>query len=100
MYKKPSHTNNIHKKPSHTNNSCEKPSHISILVKNHYTNIMRINIFAIINQINKHKTKMYDQCMYTQLLFKNFMIIYKKNSPHKYKENFLFGKYKDDKFII
>ena len=31
------------------------------------------------------------------IILKNFIIIYKKVSPHK---NILFGKYKDDKFII
>ena len=76
MYKKPSHTNNIHKKPSHTNNSCEKPSHITIRVKNHHTNIMRINIFVVINQINKHKAKIYDQCMYTLIIIKETLLFF------------------------
>ena len=55
------HTNNLYKKPSHTNNSH----------KNHHTNlqtniiIMIIDISVVINQINKHKAKMYDQCAYT-----------------------------------
>ena len=41
------YTNNFYKKSSHTNNS----------YKNHYTNITRINIFIVINQINKHIAK-------------------------------------------
>ena len=30
---------------------------LTILIKNHYTNITRINIFIVINQINKHIAK-------------------------------------------
>ena len=40
------YTNNFYKK-HYTNNS----------YKNHHTNITRINIFVVINQINKHKVK-------------------------------------------
>ena len=44
--------------------------------------ITRINIFVVINQINKHKAKIYNQCTYTQIIIKNilllFFIIYKK----------------------
>ena len=39
-----------------------------IIIQTTQKNIMRINIFAIINQINKHKAKIYDQCIITQLL--------------------------------
>ena len=45
-------------------------------MKNHYTNIMRINIY--INQINKHKAKIYDQCTYTLIIIKKFHIYIKK----------------------
>ena len=79
-YEKPSHTNNSYKKPLHTNNPYEKPPHtnhhiLTICMKNQYTNIMRINIFVVIIQTNKHKAKMYNQCMHTQIIIKNFIII-------------------------
>ena len=53
----------MHKKPSHTNNSYEnnyankfhKNRYINNSYKSHHTNITRINIFVVINQINKHK---------------------------------------------
>ena len=44
--------------------------------KNHLTNpqtniiITRINIFVVINQTNKHKAKIYNQCTYTQVIIK------------------------------
>ena len=42
-------------------------------MKNYYTNIMRLNIFVVINQTNKHKPKIYNQCTYNpKLLFKKF----------------------------
>ena len=31
---------------------------------------MRINIFMVINQINKHKAKIYNQCTYTKIIIK------------------------------
>ena len=34
--------------------------------------IMRINIFVVINQINKHTVKIHDQCTYTQIISKRF----------------------------
>ena len=43
--------------------------------------------------MNKHKAKIYDQCMYT-------LIITKKFSSLKYKKKNLSGKYKNDKSII
>ena len=60
--KKPSHTNNSYEKPSHTNHRTltirvKNYRTLTILMKNHYTNIMRINIFVVINQTNKHKAK-------------------------------------------
>ena len=65
MHKKPPYTNNPYEKPSHTNDRT-----LTIRMKNHYTNIMRINIFVVINQTNKHKAKIYNQCakIYKQLL--------------------------------
>ena len=49
--------------------------------KNHLTNpqtniITRINIFVVINQINKHKAKIYNHCMYTQIIIKNFLLFF------------------------
>ena len=50
-------------------------------MKNHYTKIIRINLFVVINQTNKHKAKIYNHCMYTQIIIiiKNFIITKKKN---------------------
>ena len=39
-------------------------------MKKHYTNITRINIFVVINQINKHKAKICNHCVYTQIIIK------------------------------
>ena len=60
----------MHKKSPHINNMHTNNSH-----KNHHTNIMRINIFVA---INKYKAKIYDHCMYTLIIIKKFIIIYKK----------------------
>ena len=61
-------------------------------MKNHYTKIIRINLFVVINQTNKHKAKIYNHCMYTQIIIiiKNFIITKKKISSGKYKKNFLY----------
>ena len=48
----------------HTNDSHKKTSHIII--------IMRINIFMLINQINKHKVKISNHYTYTQIIIKKF----------------------------
>ena len=53
---------------------------------------MRINIFAVINQISKHKVKIYNHCAYT-------IIIIKKRTS-QYIIFFVFVKYKNDKSII
>ena len=71
--------------PFHTNDSHKKTSYIII--------IMRINIFVVINQINKHKLKIYNHCKYTKIVIKSFLLL-------KYKKIFGFGKYKHDKSII
>ena len=91
-YEKPSHTNNLYKKPPHTNISHKKPSvrmknhhTLTTRMKNHHiltifiititqTNIMRINIFIVMNQINKHKAKIYNHCNYTQIILKKIII--------------------------
>ena len=31
---------------------------------------MRINIFVVINQINKHKVEIYNHCTYTKIIIK------------------------------
>ena len=53
--------------------TCIKNDHTNNSHKNHYT-----NNFIIINQINKHKAKIYNCCMYTRLIIKNFLLFYKK----------------------
>ena len=72
------HANNLYKKPLHTNNSH----------KHHHTNpetniiITRINIFVVINQINKHKPKIYIITRIPKSLSKNiyfFSLIEYKN---------------------
>ena len=60
----------MHKKSSHINNMYTSNSHKKLLHK-HYEN----KYFAA---INKHKAKIYDQCTYTQILFKK---IYFFSSP-------------------
>ena len=55
------YTNNFHKN-HYTNNS----------YKNHHTNITRINIFVVINQINKHKVKYMITACIPKLLQKIF----------------------------
>ena len=99
------HTNESQNTSFHTynNNSKENNPHknhrkITIRIKNHYTNNFHknhyTNNFVAINQINKHKAKIYNHCMYTQIIIK------KCSSSHKYKTNFLFVKYKNGKFIV
>ena len=63
--------------------------------KNHLTNpqtniiITRINIFVVINQINKHKAKIYNHCKYTQIITKKFHNYIKHFHPSNIK-NVLF----------
>ena len=41
------------------------------------TNIItRINISITINQINKHKAKIYNHCMYTEIIIKKFLLFF------------------------
>ena len=68
--KKPPNINNSCEKLPHTNNSHKNHHILTIRMKSHYTNITRINIFVVINQINKHKAKIYNHCMYTQIIIK------------------------------
>ena len=70
--------------PFHTNDSRQKTSYIII--------IKIINIFVVINQINKHKVKIYNHCTYTKTIIKKF---YSSNI----KKN-CFGKYKNGNSII
>ena len=49
--------------------------------KNHLkkpqTNIItRINIFVVINQVNKHKAKTYNNCVYTHNYYKKFLLFF------------------------
>ena len=49
-------------------------------MKNHYTNNSHKNqytnnfmiFFVVINQINQHKAKIYNQCKYTPMIIKKF----------------------------
>ena len=57
--------NNLHKKNHRILTIRMKNHHIlTIRMENHYTN-MRINIFVVINQTNKHKAKIYNHWTYT-----------------------------------
>ena len=47
---------------------------IKTILQTPQTNIiMIINIFAVINQINKHKAKIYNHYKYNQIIIKNFL---------------------------
>ena len=50
-------------------------SHKNHLKKPQTNNITRINISVVINQINKHKAKIYDNCTCTLIIIKKFIII-------------------------
>ena len=60
--------------------------------KNHLTNpqtniITRINIFVVINQINKHKAKIYNHCKYTHIIIKkihNYIKIFHPSNIKKF----------------
>ena len=92
MYKKPSHTNSSYEKPSHkinrtlairmknhyANNFYKNHQILTVRMKNHDINIMRINIFITINQINKHKAKIYNHYTYTQIIIKKIRNYLKK----------------------
>ena len=66
-------------KNHYTNNSHKNHRILTIRMKNRYTNIRRINIFVVINQVNKHKAKIYDQCTYTLIIIKKIHNYIKKN---------------------
>ena len=63
--------------------------------KNHLTNpqtniiIMRINIFVLINQTNKHKAKIYNQCKYNQIIIKKNHNYIKTFHPSSIKKKFV-----------
>ena len=57
--------------------------------------------FVVINQTNKRKAKIYNQCMYTYVIIKKIHNYIKHFfSSLKYKKTFCFVDYKNDKFII
>ena len=63
-----------------------------IFFKNHLkklqTNIItRINTSITINQINKHKAKIDNQCMYTQIIIKNFLLFFFTVYKNEWKEH-------------
>ena len=53
--------------PFYTNDSRKKTSYIII--------IMRINIFVVISQSNKHKVKIYNHYTYTKIITKKFYFV-------------------------
>ena len=69
------HTNDFHKK-HHTLLLCEE------------------TFLVVINQINKHKAKIYKHCTYTKFILKIFLLF------QYIKAFFVFVKYKNDKSII
>ena len=85
--KKPQNINNSCEKLPHTNNSHKNHHILTIRMKSHYTNITRINIFVVINQINKHKAKIYNHCMYTQIIIKKNYFFFFTASKNDWKQN-------------
>ena len=47
---------------------------------------MRINIFVVINQINKHKAKIYNQCTYTQIIIKKILLFFFTEYKNEWKQ--------------
>ena len=95
----------ISKHPFHTTNNNLKENNprknhyiLTIRIKNHYAKNFHknhcTNNFAVINQIDKHKAKIHNHCMYTQIIIK------KNSSTHKCKKNILSAEYKNDKPTI
>ena len=74
------------------NSYASNVSIMHIFFKNHLkklqTNIItRINTSITINQINKHKAKIYNQCMYTQTIIKNFLLFFFTVYKNEWKEH-------------
>ena len=44
-------------------------------------------IFVVINQINKHKAKIYDHCAYTLIIIKNILLFFFTEYKNEWKEN-------------
>ena len=73
-----------------TNSHASNASIMHIFFKNHLkepqTNItIRINISITINQINKHKAKIYNHCVYTHNYYKKFLLFFFEEYKNKYK---------------
>ena len=83
------HTYESQSTPFYTNNNnnfkgnnLHKNHHTpTIYIKNHYTNNFHknhcTNNFAVINQTDKHKAKIDNHCMYTQIIIKIFLLFIK-----------------------
>ena len=74
------------------NSYASNASIMHIFFKNHLkklqTNIItRINTSITINQINKHKAKIDNQCMYTQIIIKIFKIFFFTVYKNEWKEH-------------
>ena len=66
----------------------------------YYENKYFFMIFVVINQTNKHKAKIYNQCTYTQVVIKKTRNYIKKILSLNYKKFFCFDECKNNKFII
>ena len=72
------------------NSHASNASIMHIFFKNHLkepqTNIItRINISITINQINKHKAKIYNHCMYTHNYYQKCLLFFFTEYKNKYK---------------
>ena len=81
------HTYESQNTPLHTNNNNFKGNNLhknhhapTICIKNHYTNNFHKNRcrnnFAVIKQIDQHKAKIYNHCMYTQIIIKKYLLFF------------------------
>ena len=86
----PFHTNNNNFKGNNLHKNDDAPT---IFIKNHYTSNFHknhcTNNFAVIKQIDQHKAKIYNHCMYTQTIIKIllpfFFTVYKnERKEHKF----------------
>ena len=60
---------------NHYTNDFDKKHYADNPYQNHQTNIMRIKIFVVINQINKHKVKYLITACMPKLLSKFFYLL-------------------------
>ena len=83
MHKKPPYTNNPYEKPSHTNDRT-----LTIRMKNHYTIIMRINIFVVINQPISTKQKYITNAQkYISNYYKKMLLFFFTEYKNEWEQN-------------